>query len=68
MSVISAAFPGPLLVTVMAKVTNAPAFTVAGDVMVIARSAPTGATRVTALDGKDSALLPVALVAWMVKE
>jgi hypothetical protein len=67
-SVTSAALPGPLLVTVMAKVTNAPALTVAGEVMVIARSVPCGDIGVTALDGSDSALLPTAFVACTVNE
>src|SRR5262249_19189045 len=64
--VTSVAFPGPLLVTVMAKVTKAPALSLAGEVIVIARSAPVGAMSVTALDGADSTLFPVALVAWTV--
>ena len=65
--VTSAAFPGPPLVTTMLKFTNAPAFTEAGAVMVIARSFTLGTKGVTALDGSDSVLLPVALVAWTVK-
>lgn len=61
--VTSAAFPGPLLVIVMAKVTNALAFTLAGDVILSDRSAPCGEIGVIAFDGSDSALLPTPLVA-----
>jgi hypothetical protein len=48
---------------VMAKVTNAPAFTDAGELIASARSAPCGEIGVIAFDGNDSRLLPTALVA-----
>lgn len=67
-SVTNAASPGPLLVTVMANVTKAPALTVAGELMMIDRSDPCGEIGVTALDGNDGVLLPVALVARTVNE
>lgn len=67
-SVTSAALPGPLLVTVMAKVTNAPAFADAGEVMVIPMSVVSGDRGVTAFDGSDSAPLPTAFVACTVNE
>ena len=67
-SVTEAASPGPLLVTVMAKVTNAPALTVAGELMMIDRSEPCGEIGVIAFDGNDGALLPVAFVARTVNE
>lgn len=68
LSVTSAASPGPLLVIVMEKVTNAPALTLPGEDIVMAMSAPCGEIGVTALDGSDGALLPVALVARTVNE
>ena len=66
-SVTSAALPGPLFVIVMVKVTNPPAFTLAGELIVMPRSVPVGAMGITVFDGADSALLPVALVAWTLK-
>jgi hypothetical protein len=65
--VTSAALPGPLFVIVMVKVTNPPEFTLAGELIVIPRSVPVGAVGSTVFDGADSALLPVALVAWTLK-
>jgi len=65
--VTSAALPGPLFATVMVNVTNPPAFTLAGEVIVIPRSVPVGAMGITVFDGADSALLPVELVAWTLK-
>ena len=62
-----AAFPGPLFVIVIAKVTNPPALTLAGELIVIPMSVPSGAIGVTAVEGDDSELLPVELVACTVK-
>src|SRR5262249_20243860 len=62
-----AASPGPLLEIVMVKVTNPPAPRLAGEVIVIPMSVVSGATGVTGLEGADSTLLPVELVACTVK-
>jgi hypothetical protein len=65
--VTSPAFPGPPLLTTMVKVIKDPAFALAGEVTVIARSAIFETNGVTAFDGNDSRLLPVAFVAWTEK-
>ena len=61
------ALPGPPLVITMVKVTNDPAFTEAGELMVIPRSDNCTKASVTAFEGCDSAPVPVAFVAWTVK-
>jgi hypothetical protein len=51
---------------VMVKVTKAPALTLAGELIVMARSVPVGAIGVTEPEGADSLLFPVAFVACTV--
>ena len=58
---------GPLFVTIMVKTTKEPAFTRAGELMVICTSgAPGGNPGETAAEGADSGLLPMAFVACTV--
>ena len=61
------ASPGPALEMAMVKVTNEPALTEDGALMLIAMSCTSGTEGVTALEGRDAALLPAALVATTVK-
>ena len=65
--VTSAAFPGPPLLTTIVNVINDPAFTLAGELTAIDRSAMLDTNGVTAFDGSDSRLLPVEFVACTVK-
>ena len=66
-SITFAALPGPLLLMVMVKVTNEPAFTDEGELIERAMSVMFGATGLTVLEGSEGVELPAELVATTTK-